>query len=198
MYLPERFAGDEKAGRELIAAHPFATLVGQTAAGVVIDHLPLVFSGSDLVGHLASANPFWRELNPQSVTAIFHGPHAFVDHRWYSEPANQVPTWNYAVAHVEGPILFHHDKAKLLEILDCLQSAIAPSPSWVERTPPALLESLETSIVGFTISIRSLTTKLKLSQNRSEGDPERVMKALAATGRATDLAVSELMRKNKK
>jgi len=193
MYLPPRFAGDDKVGLELIQAHPFATLISSGPQGLTIDHLPLVLSEGKIWGHLAYANPHWQSFNLSSMTAVFHGPHAFVDHQWYTHPGQQVPTWNYTAAHVEGPLTLYHDYASLMNILDKLQDRMNPGPSWASAAPEDLKLSLEKSIVGFSLEIRSLQTKLKLSQNRSEQDPFRVMNALKASPRAMDQEVGQLM-----
>lgn len=195
MYLPPRFAGDEKTGLELIQAHPFATLISNSHPDLLIDHLPLIYADGKLWGHLAYANPHWKSWEPAELTAIFHGPHAFVDHNWYTHPAQQVPTWNYAVAHARGPVTLHHDYATLMGILDKLQASLLPGPSWSEVAPADLKASLEKSIVGFSIEIRLLETKLKLSQNRSEQDPYRVMNQLLASPREADRQVGEMMKK---
>ena len=80
----------------------------------LISHAPLVFirseneeaTGGQLIGHFARANPHWKHLQNGKVTAIFHGPSAYITPQWYVK--NDVPTWNFATVHVEG-------RARLIE-----------------------------------------------------------------------------------
>lgn len=81
MYSPQHF---EETRTEilhaLIAAHPLATLVTLTGHGLEGNAIPLLLrhDGSPfgtLVGHVARANPLWREFEP-SVEALARVPGA--------------------------------------------------------------------------------------------------------------------------
>ncbi|EGQ63846.1 FMN-binding negative transcriptional regulator [Acidithiobacillus ferrooxidans] len=66
-----------------------------------------------LQGHVARANPLWREVPSNSeVLAIFQGPQHDISPSGYAtkvETGKVVPTWNYAVVHAWGPMQIRDD-----------------------------------------------------------------------------------------
>ncbi len=84
MYVPPAFGRTDPA--ELFAfveAHSFALLVSTRDGAPFASHLPLLLDRAagphgTLVGHMARANPQWRDLDGQPVLAVFSGPHAYV------------------------------------------------------------------------------------------------------------------------
>lgn len=195
MYLPAKFAVDEKIAPEFIRSYPFATLIAFDGTLPLINHLPLNYEDQALWGHMAFANSSWRAMKDRPVTAIFHGPHAYVDHRFYAEPHKEVPTWNYAVIHVTGVLRTLHERAELIAALDRLQKAMRPAESWAQHTPPDLARDgvLEKSIVGLRLEISEIQVKFKLSQNKNTENQDRVMAALTESPRADDQATARLM-----
>lgn len=199
MYLPRIFATEDAAlARRLVTAHPFATLVAVREGGPPeIAHAPLLFAGEDrLVGHVARANPLAELARAGApVTAVFHGPDAYVSAAWYETPAEQVPTWNYAVVHAEGTLraLAAAELPEALAALSARFEASEPRPWRPEEADGALLEDLRRAIVGFEIRVTRLQAKLKLSQNRATGDRARVEARLAASPAPRDREVAAWM-----
>ena len=184
IYIPSHFAGDEATGRGLIAGHPFATLITTAAEGPQITHLPLLLdeSGTALIGHVARPNPHWRAFGQGETVAIFHGPHAFVSRGWYENPADNVPTWNYATVHVTGrPVLA--DAAGTRAAVERLAARFEPP----ELAPIAevKLERLLQGIVAFRIPIARLEVKFKMSQNKPAADRAGVIRGLRAGGESS-------------
>jgi transcriptional regulator len=124
LYRPRAFASDDRAAiARLFDEHPFATLITAGAGEPQVSHLPLLHQSApephgSLIGHMARANPHWRHFGDGATLAIFHGPHAYVSPSWYTEPASQVPTWNYAVAHVHGRAEIVADRAATMATLE--------------------------------------------------------------------------------
>ena len=106
MYLPAAFGCDDlPLLLSLMRRHPFATVVGVAGGAPEIAHLPLLVKEGPLriEGHVARQNPLARLVEAGApLTAVFHGPHAYVSPRFYRTAPN-VPTWNYAVVHASGP-----------------------------------------------------------------------------------------------
>ncbi len=149
-----------------------------------MSHVPLVLekreSGFVLTGHLARANPHWKVLEGREALAIFHGPQAYITPLWYERC--DVPTWNYVVAHLSGkPILLESEKGTV-DALRVLTKQTEGEEGWAFEIPPDLASPgmLMKSIVGFEISVSTMSAKLKLSQNRSAADFEGVMQGLSA------------------
>jgi len=195
MYLPAKFAVDATIAPDFIRSYPFATLIAFDGAEPLINHLPLNYEDHALWGHMAFTNSSWKAMKDQKVTAVFHGPHAYVDHRYYVEPRMEVPTWNYAVVHVSGVLRTLHDRNELISALDRLQKAMRPAESWANNTPPDLAREgvLEKSIVGLKIDINDIQVKFKLSQNKSTENQDRVMEALENSLNSEDQATAKLM-----
>ena len=194
MYLPPLFKQDDlPVLHALMRAHPFATLVVNTEAGLLANHIPLELAEDGpygtLRGHVARANPLWRAYREGSeVLAIFHGPNGYISPNFYPSKAatgEVVPTWNYAVAHAHGTLSFTHDAAWLQALVTRLtdhHEQLSAHPWAVADAPPAFTASQVGLIVGLELPISSLVGKFKLSQNRTEADRQGVREGLAARG----------------
>jgi transcriptional regulator len=191
IYIPRHFVGDEATARRLIADHPFAMLVTTTAAGPHITHLPLLLDDAQtaLVGHVARPNPHWQAFATGATVAVFHGPHAFVSRGWYREPANNVPTWNYAAVHVAGTprIVGAAETRAAVERLSARFETPTLAPV-AEQKMAGLLQG----IVAFHVPIERLDVKFKMSQNKP-AERAGVIAGLRATGGADELATAQWM-----
>jgi len=132
---------------------------------------------------------------PARVTAIFHGPDAYVSPSWYLN-RQSVPTWNYLVVHAHGTVAIRHDSADKEEILKALIDTHDPPyrAHWSEVLSEEFRERQKAAIVGFEIAVDRIEAKFKLSQNRPAADRERVLSALAA-GKSNDRAVADWMKR---
>jgi transcriptional regulator len=202
MYQPAHFRVDSPAAQHaLIAAHPLATLVVPTEAGVEINHLPLLHDAGRglLFGHVARANPVWQAAARGEAVAVFHGPQAYVTPTWYPskrEHGKVVPTWNYAVVHVHGRLRWIEDEAWLHALVTRLtdtheaahaealreRGVTAPTAWRVDDAPADYLATMRRAIVGLELEITRIEGKFKLSQNRPAADVEGVLDGLAARG----------------
>lgn len=202
IYTPSHFVIDDRAAvARLIHDYPFATLVTPGAPEPFISHLPLLFVAEcephgALVGHMARANPHWQNAPGVDSIAVFHGPHAYVSPSWYAEPANAVPTWNYATVHSCGTLEIIDDPVQTRGVLDALVQrfeGMRDAP-WQFAMPQRQRDALVGAIVAFRMRIRKLTAKFKLSQNRPRHDRARVANALEGEGYAEAAAVARWMR----
>src|SRR5262249_16798459 len=122
MYIPAAFDESDQAKLfDFIEQNSFGLLVSQVDHKPFATHLPFLLDPScgpqgALIGHLARANPQWREADGQLVLAVFSGPHAYVSPSWY-EAENVVPTWNYVAVHVYGTFCVLHEPDSLATIL---------------------------------------------------------------------------------
>lgn len=187
MFLPRQYAEDDAAALEYLLAHDsFATLVSNVQGEHFASHLPVMArrDGDALVfeGHMARANPQWRELAARPALLILHGPHAYVSPSWYPQPAHSVPTWNYAVAHASGPVELIQDRDALADLVAALAAryeAMVGSHWRFPGSAPATLHELA-GIVGFRIRVERLQLKFKLNQHH---EPAKVRAAAAALAR---------------
>lgn len=202
LYVPDHFRSRGRTTfARLVHDHPFATLVTPGAPEPLVTHLPVIHvpdrePNGTLVGHFARANPHSRAGAGAESVAIFHGPHAYVSPSWYADPAGAVPTWNYAVAHAHGTIELAQDSAETRAILDLLiqRFEAGRAAPWQLALDPPRLRAMVDAIIGFRIRVRRIDAKLKLSQNRSVEDRNRVAAGLDAEGYADAAATAVWMR----
>src|SRR5918993_2827562 len=90
MCLPRHYAENDRAAlHAVVAARPFATWVVHVDRRLVVNHLPVLLHADrgqlgTLVGHVARANPVWKQLRPSTPSVmIFHGPQGYVTPSWY-------------------------------------------------------------------------------------------------------------------
>jgi transcriptional regulator len=202
VYVPAHFAAGDRAGvARLVHDHPFATLITPAAPEPQVTHLPLLHVADcephgTLFGHFARANPHCRHAAEAESIAIFHGPHAYVSPSWYAEPADAVPTWNYAVVHAHGPVSLARDDAETRAVLDLMIHRFEsgrPSPWTIGLTAPRLA-AMVGAIVGFRLKVKRIEAKFKMSQNRSREDRGRVTDALAQEPWADSQATAAWMK----
>jgi transcriptional regulator len=195
MYLPKHFEETRvEVLHELIATHPFAALVALTADGLEANHIPFELDAEPapfgtLRGHVARANPFWRELaRGNEALVIFQGPHTYVSPSWYpskKETGKVVPTWNYAVVHAYGTPRVIEDPVwlrGLVEKLTAHHEGGRRHPWRVTDAPMEFIDKQLGAIVGVEISIGRLIGKWKVSQNRPARDRAGVVAGLLDEG----------------
>ena len=184
-YQPRHFVVAERARLlEVVRAHPLATLVSVADGAPSFTHLPLEAEDSGhglrLLGHVAHANPHWPLWKEgEEVTAIFHGPNAYVAPAWYAT-RSAVPTWNYVVVHARGRIRITHDSTEKEQILKTLiaRHDEAYRAQW-DELGEEYREKMKRGIVGLMVDVAQFEGKFKLSQNRSAEDRVAVRAAHA-------------------
>jgi transcriptional regulator len=174
----------------------FAAIFAATPDGPRVAHAPVVL-GEDrdtLQFHLARGNALTRHLDGATALAVVQGPDAYVSASWYAD-ADQVPTWNYVAIEMEGRVRKLHD-AELVAQLDTLsaqhEARVGANPPWTRaKMNAALFSKMTGAITGFELRIAAWRPTIKLSQNKSADERERVAKGVEASGHG---ALAQLMR----
>jgi transcriptional regulator len=188
MYAPAHArAADEAWMREEISRLRFAVLFTAGPSGPMATHLPMVWDGADLVGHVAKANPHWREWLGAGAAAIavFQGAQAYVSPSLYASKrahGRVVPTWNYVAVHAHGQATAVPEPEPLHRIVSLLTDAQEQSraePWHVSDAPEPFVASQLKGIVGVRIVVSQLSGARKLSANRDEADRAGVIAGLA-------------------
>ena len=180
MYQPAHFnEADPRTLLALMREFPLATLI-RGGAELAADILPLeverIGEGWRVTGHVARANPLWREADGQPVLLVFHGPQAYVSPSWYPskfQHGKAVPTWNYAMVQVHGTLRATQDPQWLHALVTRLterHEAGRAVPWHVADAPPDYLDAMLKAIVGIEIEVTRVEGKFKLSQNRDAAD----------------------------
>ncbi|MBP2293998.1 FMN-binding negative transcriptional regulator [Azospirillum rugosum] len=207
MYIPPAFLEtDLPFIHETMRAAGLANLVTATAGGLICTPLPLLLDEREgemgtLYGHVAKANPQWREPPTMDAMAVFMGPDAYVTPSWYESKARDgkvVPTWNYVAVHAYGPVEFFEDADRLLGLVTRLterHEAARPQPWAVADAPPDFIRAQLRGIVGLRLPITRIDAKRKMSQNRKAEDHAGVVRGLEeAAGDPKAQAAARLMR----
>jgi transcriptional regulator len=191
LYIPAQFAEQRiDVLHALMRAQPLATLVAMSEGGLVANHVPMRISSEPepwgmLRGHVARANPLWKEYRADvEALAIFQGPQTYISPALY--PSKQttgevVPTWNYVVVHARGTLRFIHEADWLRDFVAGLtdeHEAPRAQPWKMTDAPAAYLEKMLGMIVGFELSISSISGKWKLGQNRTAADRQGLVQGL--------------------
>ncbi|MBB6427962.1 FMN-binding negative transcriptional regulator [Sphingopyxis sp. JAI128] len=174
----------------------FAAIFAATPDGPRVAHAPVVLSddGRALQFHLARGNALTRHLDGATALAVVQGPDAYVSASWYAD-ADQVPTWNYVAVEMEG-VARRLDDTELVAQLHTLsarhETRVGADPPWTrDKMNPALFGKMTGAIVGFEMRIAAWRPTIKLSQNKSADERDRVVAGLEATGHG---ALAQLMR----
>lgn len=187
MYTPDYFSVTEPhALHEVIRRHPLGLLISVHDGQLHTSHLPfhlIADSGHSgrLEAHLARANPHCAALRAGApCLVVFHGPDAYISPRWYTDPARNVPTWNYVAVHAHGQPRCIDDPQQILAIIGRLtdeHEAWIDNP-WSVDEARSYAERLVSQIMAFELDIARLEGKFKLSQNRLPDDRAGVLRAL--------------------
>ncbi|MCR6111416.1 FMN-binding negative transcriptional regulator [Bacillus sp. A301a_S52] len=200
MYIPSQFKmADKKVIYDIMEEHSFATVFSRHNGMPFATHLPLILDEENtyLYGHFARPNSQWKDIENQTVLAVFHGPHCYISPSWY-ETNQAVPTWNYVAVHVYGEVQLLEDEK---ELTDYLQKMVwkyeNPDSSYnLKDMDPKLLVSMNKGVQGFKIKITNLEGKAKLSQNHSLQRQERVINQLDQFSTTDEQQISSLMKTN--
>ena len=205
MYTPPAFREDDLAAvHGWMRAARLASLVTAGPDGLLATPLPLFLEPSEgeqgvLYGHVARANPQWRQPAGTEAMAIFMGPDAYISPSWYATKQIEgkvVPTWNYVAVHAYGPAEFFEDADRLLQVVTKLTTIYEQpraEPWAVSDAPATFVQAQLRGIVGLRLPITRLEGKRKMSQNRNAADRAGVASGLAASDTDTDRLAATLI-----
>ena len=209
MYLPKHFQETRvEVMHGLIRDHPLGVLVTLGSDGLNANHIPIEIDPEPvpfgtLRGHVARANPVWRDYAADvEAVVVFQGPARYVTPSWYPtkrETGKVVPTFNYAVVHAYGAMRIVEDAAWLRNLVERLTDefeATRPEPWQVTDAPASYIDAQLRAIVGIEIAITRLLGKWKVSQNKSAADRAGVAQALIAADDPDAAALARAMQQS--
>ncbi|MDR3509886.1 MAG: FMN-binding negative transcriptional regulator [Caulobacteraceae bacterium] len=170
----------------LVAETGLALIIGAGPDGPLCAHAPVLFGDGRLRFHLSAANPLARVLTDSArALAVVTGPQAYVSPDWYGLE-DQVPTWNYLSAEIEGPVR-RLDRAQAADLLDALsavfEARLAPKPPWTrDKMTPGRFEAMLGGITAFEVVPDRMRGVRKLSQNKPAAAQTALAEALEAQG----------------
>lgn len=172
---PHYIVTDPEAVKRLIRENPWATIVSNTAKGLVASHYPVVVEedaeGISLVSHVGRPDDRDLELGQHEVLVIIQGPHGYISSGWYGND-NAVPTWNHVTAHLYGTPEILSDDENWQVLIDLVHYFEDHAPH------PHLLEDHEEygrSIVGGTVGFRLRVDRFEMRSKLNQDKPAEVV-----------------------
>ncbi|WP_328523343.1 FMN-binding negative transcriptional regulator [Kribbella sp. NBC_00359] len=188
----------------LIEAHPFATLIADEPE-LRIAHVPVqvrrdAANGLGIVAHVAGLDPFAESIRQQArILVSVVGPSVYVSPAWYA--SRGLPTYNFVAIELRGQAVPLDDpdavRAHLMRLVQDHEQALNPGDpkarwrvdEWARDRTTDLLPELQ----AFTLRVDQVIAKVKMGQNRTEGDRVGTMAALHDSARTDHQVVEGLM-----
>jgi len=187
MYTPPAFKMDDKDEiNGVMRAYDFALLLVPGEPDLAATHVPLKLNDERqiLFGHVARANPICAAIEAgKEAMAIFSGPHAYVSPTWYSDPDNNVPTWNYVTVHAHGILAALKGEDAGLSL--SAQVADFESTWRITNLEAKKRAMLEAAVMPFELAITRIEGTAKLSQNMPIEERMRIADALNERGESS-------------
>jgi transcriptional regulator len=189
LYVPRFNTMPDDDVRAFVAGVAAAQLVTVAEDGTPdATFLPVLWRDDRVIGHVARANPHWKRIADGSPgLVVVTGPDAYVSPSFYAtkrEHGRVVPTWNYSVVHLRGPVRAVDDvdflRAVVTALTDTHESG-REQPWAVTDAPERYVAGQLRAIVGIEMVVESVEAKEKLSQNRSAEDVAGVIEGLTGT-----------------
>ncbi len=184
MYIPKHF---EEKDKSLLVAfmkeYNFAAIVNSAKKRYWATHIPFLVeeTGGEIIlkAHMAKANPQWANFrDDEEILIIFQEPHSYISPKLYENKVS-VPTWNYIAVHAYGiPKILPSVEERISLLEDSFRVFDSSFKEQWQVLPVDYRNELLDGIVAFEIKITNLEGKFKLSQNRTEGDRERIINDL--------------------
>ena len=167
--------------------YSFATII------TVKDQLPLaaklpffIDDSSDklvLSAHFALANKQAEYIEENISLVIFTEPHAYISPQHYDKQES-VPTWDYISVHAYGKAKIIEDEQYKTKVLEQMINFYEPGylEQWASLSDK-FKKGMIRGIVAFELEVTELKGQMKLSQNKTEAERQRI---IAHLGKSED------------
>jgi transcriptional regulator len=179
---PRYLMSDPDEVKRLVRAHPWATFVSPTSAGLVASHYPVLLDeetdGITILSHFGRPDDQAHELGRHEILVVVQGPHDYVSPSWYA-PGDLVGTWNHVTAHLYGtPELLSDEEnyAMLARLTDHFEAHRPGGRSLAEDEVGT--RRIARGTVGLRLRVDRFDARAKLSQNKAPEVVDRVVEEL--------------------
>jgi transcriptional regulator len=179
---------DVAAARELVRAHPFATIVTPDLRATRMPCL-LDDDGLAILTHVARADPVAERLGGP-LLLLFYGPDGYVSASWYGE--DTIPTWNNVTLQMRGTPERFGDALPLRRTVDHFEAAVE-HPWSLDRLGDTARQMAD-EVVAFRVRAQSWHLEAKLSQDKPEAEQARVLAGLERPGPYANAPLAGAMR----
>ena len=179
---------------DLVREYPWTTFVSHVPeTGLIASHYPVLLDeeayasgrGIVLLSHMGRPDEEKHDLGNHDVLAIVQGPHGYISPSWYGYRPN-VPTWDFAVAHLTGTVEILSDEENL-RTLDRLVEHFEkdlPDPHLLHATKENsdYAARIVHGTVGFRINVASIEAKEKMNQDKPVASIRTIVEELCGPG----------------
>lgn len=198
MYQPKHFnIRDDETIYKFLNENPLATVITNASGETEVSFTPVILDDSKnfLEGHVARANPIWKNFLTSNISMfLFAGPHSYISPSWYLEGPH-LPTWNYTVISIKAEVEVIEDNHETVSLLHRLTQYIdkdykkyCDEPDYIE-----LISKSARSVVGFRGEIKEIKAKFKLSQNKNDAEIGNLIDVIRSTSVNKELDLATLM-----
>jgi transcriptional regulator len=198
-HTPTYVLTDPAEVKRLVRENPWATLVSNTANGLVASHYPVILEETadtiSIVSHVGRPDEVLHELGSHEMLVIIQGAHGYISPGWY-ENDDFVPTWNHVTAHLYGTpeILSDAENFEVLDdLVDHFESQL-PHPLSLD-IDERQARRIAKGTVGMRLVVTRFDARLKLSQNKSPEVVDRIIAALEGDGPFASASLAAEMRR---
>lgn len=187
---PDYALDDLAVVKDLVRENPWCTFVTAVPGeGLVASHYPVLLDEEAddvvLLSHVGRPDEEKHQLGRHEMLAIIEGPNGYISPSWYGYRPN-VPTWNFAVAHLHGTPEILSDRENLA-VLDRLVEHFErrlPDPHLLHATAEnsAYAHRIVHGTVGFRMRIERMEAKEKMNQDKPEESIRRILGELRGSG----------------
>jgi transcriptional regulator len=198
-HTPTYVLTDPAEVKRLVRENPWATLVSNTANGLVASHYPVILEETadtiSIVSHVGRPDEVLHELGSHEMLVIIQGAHGYISPGWY-ENDDFVPTWNHVTAHLYGTpeILSDAENFEVLDdLVDHFESQL-PHPVSLD-IDERQARRIAKGTVGMRLVVTRFDARLKLSQNKTPEVVDRIIAALEGDGPFASASLAAEMRR---
>lgn len=174
----------ERWRESILAATPFVLLIAVDRGALHTVHLPVWVSPEGVLhGHMQRGNPLALLDEGHRIRVVALGPHGYVSPLTYVNRAGQVPTWNYAAVHLEGPVEWVDEPEAVFTLVSTQVRQFEGDTGWALEDTPHFRAKLR-AIRAFRIDPDWSDTAAKLSQNKAAEDAQAVEEEFRRQGLA--------------
>jgi transcriptional regulator len=199
LYVPKAFSIVEGEMFDLVDSIAVGHVATYADGHIASSFVPVIVDRDAAVvrGHLSRGNQHWRAIEEGSECLVsVGGVDAYISPSYYPTKADTgevVPTWNYELVQIRGPIRVIDDRLvveKIVRSLTDKHERTFANPWSIDDAPRPYIEKMLAAIVGFEIEISEVSGKRKLSQNRPDQDRVGVIDGLSRGTRSQQQAAS--------
>jgi len=158
----------------ILAATPFVLFIAADQGALHTTHLPIWISPDGVVhGHMQRGNPLASLHEGHRIRIVALGPHGYVSPLTYVNKAGQVPTWNYAAVHLEGPVQWIDQPDEAFALVAGQVRHFEGEAGWTLEDTSHFRAMLR-AVRAFRIQPDWSDTAVKMSQNKKPEDAAAV------------------------